>query len=184
MSRWVQVRHDELLEYVAMVEYLRKDHTALQEQVKDAKELASIIEATYKERLDKLTDLILDIHPANHKYERGLMDAYNILAGMSRAHSQGTTTQWRNLRAACFRVWGRSCLMCGDRATDVDHIIELAAGGTNTIDNVQPLCKPCHIAKTSRFNATRATEPQQSRFFWSSATHRLPWYYFSPIGPI
>jgi 5-methylcytosine-specific restriction endonuclease McrA len=79
---------------------------------------------------------------------------------MSRAHSQGTTTEWRNLRAACFRVWGKMCLMCGDRATDVDHIIELAAGGTNTIDNVQPLCKPCHRAKTSRFNSTRqrATE--------------------------
>ena len=81
MSRWVQVKHDELLEYVAMVEYLRKDHPALQEHVKDAKELASIIEATYKERLDKLTDLILDIHPANHKYERGLLDAYNLLSG-------------------------------------------------------------------------------------------------------
>ena len=64
-----------------MVEYLRKDHTALQQQIKDAKELASIIEATYKERLDKLTDLILDIHPANHKYERGLLDAYNLLSG-------------------------------------------------------------------------------------------------------
>ena len=77
----MQVKHDELLEYVAMVEYLRKDHTALQQQIKDAKELASIIEATYKERLDKLTDLILDIHPANHKYERGLLDAYNLLSG-------------------------------------------------------------------------------------------------------
>jgi len=82
MTRWVQVKHDELLEYVAMVEYLRKDHTQLQEQIKDAKELASIIEATYKERLDKLTDYILDIHPANYKYERGLMDAYNIVAGL------------------------------------------------------------------------------------------------------
>jgi hypothetical protein len=81
MSRWVQVRHDELLEYVAMVEYLRKDHTALQQQIKDAKELASIIEATYKQRLDKLTDLILDIHSANHKYERGLLDAYNLMSG-------------------------------------------------------------------------------------------------------
>ncbi len=81
MTRWVQVKHDELLEYVAMVEYLRKDHTKLQEQVKDSKELASIVEATYKQRLDKLTDLILDIHPANYKYERGLLDAYNIVSG-------------------------------------------------------------------------------------------------------
>jgi hypothetical protein len=81
MTKWVQVKHDELLEYVAMVDYLRKDHTQLQEQVKDAKELASIVEATYKQRLDKLTDLILDIHPSNFKYERGLLDAYNIVSG-------------------------------------------------------------------------------------------------------
>ena len=79
MSRWVQVKHDELLEYVAMVEYLRKDHTQLQQQVKDAKELASIIEATYMARIDKLTDMIMDVHPSNNKYERGLLDAYNIM---------------------------------------------------------------------------------------------------------
>ena len=81
MTRWVQVRHEQLLEYVAMVEYLRKDHTQLQQQVKDANTLASIVEATYKQRLDKLTDLILDIHPANYKYERGLLDAYQIVSG-------------------------------------------------------------------------------------------------------
>ena len=57
--------------------------------------------------------------------------------------------------------------MCGDRATDVDHIIELAAGGTNTIDNVQPLCKPCHQAKTNAFNSTarKPTESHRGVFF-------------------
>ena len=56
--------------------------------------------------------------------------------------------------------------MCGDRATEVDHIIELAIGGTNTIDNVQPLCSPCHKAKTARFNSTRerATESHRAVF--------------------
>ena len=81
MTRWVQVKQDELLEYVAMVEHLTKDHTKLQQEIKDAKTLANIIEATYKDRLDRLTDLILDIHPANYKYERGLMDAYKIVSG-------------------------------------------------------------------------------------------------------
>ena len=81
MTEWVQVKHSELLEYVIHVEHLAKDHSELQAQVKDAKELASIIEQTYKTRIEKLTDLILDIHPANYKYEQGLMHAYNILAG-------------------------------------------------------------------------------------------------------
>lgn len=81
MTQWIQVKRAELLEYVAMVEHLSKDHTKMQQEIQDAKTLASIIEATYKERLDKLTDLILDIHPANFKYERGLLDAYNIVSG-------------------------------------------------------------------------------------------------------
>ena len=62
-----------------MVEHLRKDHTHLQQQVKDANVLASIIEATWMGRLDKLTDMILDVHPSRHSYERGLMDAYNVM---------------------------------------------------------------------------------------------------------
>ena len=80
MTRWVQVKHDDLLEYVAMVEHVIKDHNKLQQEINDAKTLASIIEETYKQRLDRLTDLILDIHPANYKYERGLMDAYAIVS--------------------------------------------------------------------------------------------------------
>ena len=56
--------------------------------------------------------------------------------------------------------------MCGDRATEVDHIIELARGGTNTIDNVQPLCRLCHKHKTSQFNSTRQrlSQPRQGVF--------------------
>lgn len=29
-----------------------------------------------------------------------------------------------------------------------DHVIPLALGGTDTLDNLQPLCRPCHRAKT------------------------------------
>jgi 5-methylcytosine-specific restriction endonuclease McrA len=83
---------------------------------------------------------------------------------MSKAHSRGTDTQWRQLREACFRVWGKTCMYCGDRATEVDHIIEVARGGSNTIDNLQPLCKPCHLAKTVAFNTTRPTETRRGVF--------------------
>jgi len=46
-------------------------------------------------------------------------------------------------------------MYCGEVATQVDHIIELAIGGTNTLDNLQPLCRPCHTAKTVSFNQRR-----------------------------
>jgi 5-methylcytosine-specific restriction protein A len=44
-------------------------------------------------------------------------------------------------------------------ATIRDHIRALALGGTDTRDNTQPLCKPCHDEKTKResiLGATRA----------------------------
>lgn len=81
MSKFVQVEQKALLQYVDYVTRLSQDHTKLQEQMKDAKDLAGIVEQTYKSRLDRLTDLILDIHPANYKYEQGLMHAFNIVAG-------------------------------------------------------------------------------------------------------
>ena len=86
---------------------------------------------------------------------------------MSKAHNRGTTTEWRKLREACFRVWGKTCMYCGDRATEVDHIIEVAVGGSNTIDNVQPLCKPCHMAKTAAFNTVRVRPSQSHRGVFS-----------------
>ena len=82
---------------------------------------------------------------------------------------RGNTTEWRKLRIACFRVWGSTCMYCGDRATEVDHITELAAGGTNTIDNVQPLCKECHRHKTIKFNTVRPRPSQGRRGFFLGA---------------
>jgi len=35
-------------------------------------------------------------------------------------------------------------------ATDVDHIIRRALGGSDNEDNLQPLCAECHGAKTAR----------------------------------
>ena len=71
MDKWVQVRHSELLNYVNGVEMLSKDHSKLQEQINDAKQLAGIIDRTWKERLDELMDLIIDTHPAvNIEYRK------------------------------------------------------------------------------------------------------------------
>lgn len=42
------------------------------------------------------------------------------------------------------------CELCDGEATEVDHIVPLAKGGTNKLSNLQSLCKPCHSRKTAR----------------------------------
>jgi hypothetical protein len=45
---------------------------------------------------------------------------------------------------------GHRCASCGGEATVVDHIIPLFRGGGDEEGNMQPLCGPCHRAKTLR----------------------------------
>jgi len=35
-------------------------------------------------------------------------------------------------------------------ADEVDHIVPLSRGGGDERSNLQPLCRPCHAAKTAR----------------------------------
>lgn len=42
--------------------------------------------------------------------------------------------------------------MFDDSGYEIDHIIEVADGGSDHENNLQALCKCCHSVKTSRFN--------------------------------
>lgn len=50
-------------------------------------------------------------------------------------------------RALCAR-YNHKCLACGlEKPLTIDHVIPLSKGGSNTIDNVQPLCASCNSIK-------------------------------------
>ena len=54
------------------------------------------------------------------------------------------------------------CRVCWKRpASQMDHILNLAAGGADTRDNRQGICIPCHNAKTAREAA--AARPSRIR---------------------
>ena len=42
------------------------------------------------------------------------------------------------------------CKVGGTAGMEWDHIIPLEMGGEDKIDNLQPLCRPCHKAKTKQ----------------------------------
>lgn len=72
----------------------------------------------------------------------------------------GSTTErgyghaWRKLRARILKRDDYLCVSCRTvgklvEATDVDHIIAKAHGGTDDDSNLQSLCAPCHREKTA-----------------------------------
>jgi 5-methylcytosine-specific restriction endonuclease McrA len=56
---------------------------------------------------------------------------------------------WRQLKREVLAI-GR-CVCCGKTEDlTVDHIVPLAAGGSNSRRNLQCLCRPCNYAKADR----------------------------------
>jgi len=59
------------------------------------------------------------------------------------------------LRALVLSRDGSRCLMCGAKAGDlgvtleVDHVVPVADGGTDDLDNLATLCQPCNRGKSS-----------------------------------
>lgn len=61
---------------------------------------------------------------------------------------RGYGSTWRRLRLLALAAHP-VCRHCGrEEATEVDHQVALAAGGSNDLANLVPLCKRCHSRKT------------------------------------
>ena len=80
-SIFVQVKRIQLLEYVTCVDILVSEHTRLEQHINDCYLLASIVDATWTSRLDRLSSIIMDMHPSQHKIEQGLLRAYSVMGG-------------------------------------------------------------------------------------------------------
>lgn len=68
---------------------------------------------------------------------------------------------WRAVRARVLRE-KPSCALCGSLATDVDHIVAVADGGTDDRSNLRGLCLPCHKKHTAAQNRARRTKGKKS----------------------
>ncbi|MBO1529638.1 HNH endonuclease [Psychrobacter sp. F1192] len=77
-----------------------------------------------------------------------------------RPQRKGSTTErgyghaWRKLRTQVLQRDGHLCVACERTgryvpATDVDHIVNKASGGTDDLSNLQSLCRKCHRSKTA-----------------------------------
>lgn len=58
-----------------------------------------------------------------------------------------TAKQWLDL---CTK-YNNKCLCCGlEKPLTKDHIIPISKGGTDNIDNIQPLCNECNATKATK----------------------------------
>jgi 5-methylcytosine-specific restriction endonuclease McrA len=66
------------------------------------------------------------------------------------AEGSHTDQEWQELKA----FYDFKCLCCGQQEPDIkltrDHVLPLTQGGTDSIDNIQPLCARCNSKKTNK----------------------------------
>ncbi|MCG3134582.1 MAG: hypothetical protein HMLKMBBP_01896 [Planctomycetes bacterium] len=89
------------------------------------------------------------------EHERALRAEFDSLRPS--AARRGYDAVWRRVRIAHLRR-EPLCRMCAEQrittaATEVDHIVALADGGTHAPSNLRSLCKPCHSRRTARDQA-------------------------------
>jgi len=65
---------------------------------------------------------------------------------VSKHSSRGT--DWQRIRLSVLDRDNHQCAYCGREATEVDHIIAKANGGTDDTHNLVAACKPCNGRKS------------------------------------
>lgn len=67
--------------------------------------------------------------------------------------------------AARWAYYGGKCWMCGDTATDTDHVKPLAKGGCNWPSNLRPACRRCNRSKSAKWpydpRGTHGSQPTE-----------------------
>ena len=75
------------------------------------------------------------------------MSSNNYLIGTG--YQQGPLYQ-NKLRSFIFSRSGGKCVYCGAKATEIDHVIPKAKGGTNSSYNLAASCKSCNQMKSNK----------------------------------
>ena len=155
VNKWSEqnrdTRKDAVREYNQ--EYYHKNHERFKERGRTYRE-------TNRDKVREDWKLWAKNHPENiaahrrkdmetHKEQRNI-NAAKRRARKAQATGSHTVEEWKDLCA----YYKYTCLCCGRREPEIclspDHVVPLARGGTNSIDNIQPLCRRCNQSKHAR----------------------------------
>ena len=130
-------------------EYRRKAREYERQHKGQAKERMAAWLTTNKERKAEGDRVWRRNNPDKTKDQRRVQNARRR-ALVASAEGNYTPAEWRKLKTQ----YGNRCLACGRSEPEVritpDHVVPLALGGRNSIDNIQPLCWGCNAAKQAR----------------------------------
>lgn len=84
----------------------------------------------------------------NHINEKSREYEFVRRARVVNAGGSFSPSEWEEIKA----LYGNRCLCClrGDVQLCADHVVPIALGGSNTIDNIQPLCRSCNSRKHAK----------------------------------
>lgn len=89
---------------------------------------------------------------SNYKYANGNKERHLVYSANRRARNRGaegdfTLQEWNFV----VDFYNNICLSCGiDKPLTKDHIKPLFKGGSNYIENLQPLCMSCNLSKHTK----------------------------------
>lgn len=87
--------------------------------------------------------------------KRAVLDRWK--ANLGDAKKRRALTPYQRASVAAAQEWRCSaCDVLFKALWHVDHVLPLADGGADTLDNMQALCADCHMDKTADENMRRA----------------------------
>lgn len=113
----------------------------------------------------KHRELVASWSSRNPDKAKACRDHSNLMRRGRVNGAQGTHT--KEQRAELFASYGGRCVYCLSPATDFDHVVALARGGRNDIDNLAPACEWCNASKGASsllsFMVRRSTLQREAR---------------------
>lgn len=142
VRRWQQANRARVRQYARQSRLRRKGNETPAYRARKARYVAR-----HRERLRAYR------RAYSKRAEQRVKNRANVINRRARvrgAEGSWTVAEWDELKAR----YGRRCLRCGRSEPSIvlsfDHVIPIARGGPNTIDNAQPLCVSCNAWKRDR----------------------------------